>query len=263
MTAQIIDCYSELSPGPIKANGFLGIARYISLQPGKCITPEEFHAYIAGGLTVVFVYEDNADDGLGGAPVGQEKGQVARQVLESCGIDPAACAVFFGYDFNAQPSQYQACLECQRAFVASSGCLNAMYAEGPLLRYAFPTYGWEPGSRDWNEGVAAGQLYQAQYSVPFEGTLIDIDNVLATDYGQWPRPTPPPQPKPQPSQEDLMNITYANGQWVCAGVSSEGHPYVFYASDPAGPWGICDVTDDIASELVKAGKPPTEYTVVA
>jgi hypothetical protein len=70
-------------------------------------------------------------------------------------------------------------------------------------------------------------------------------------------------PKPQPSKEDLMNITYANGQWVCAGVSSEGHPYVFYASDPAGPWGICDVTDDIASELVKAGKPPTEYTVVA
>jgi hypothetical protein len=245
--AQIIDSYGALDPQAVRSAGYVGVARYIAQMEGKCITPDEFRSYLAQNLTVTFVYEDNANDGLGGFQMGQQKGHFARQVLESLGIDPALCVVHFGYDFNAAPSQFATCWECQLGFVQTCGCVNAAYGEGPLLQYLFARgtqFGWEVGSRDWNEGIAAGQLYQARYSVSFGGGLVDVDDILALDYGQWPRPSPTP-PAPQPSKEDLMNVIFTGSRYVCVGVSPAGHPLVFVSADPAGPWSVCDITDDI------------------
>lgn len=100
------------------------------------------------------------------------------------------------------------------------------------------------------------------------GTGYDLSIAEATWVTPWLPPAKPPV-SPVPSKEDLMNIIFANGTYVCVGVApalageNGGHPLVFASSSPMGPWEVCDVADDIFDELKKAGKPPQFYLVQA
>jgi hypothetical protein len=202
----IVDNYGPVDLQALKQSAFVGVARYVSVVAGKCITPAEFDSYQAEHLTTVFVYEDDAADGLGGTAVGIAKGQVAHRVLSSLGVDLSHTVCYFAFDFDIQPSQYAVGIECVKAFGQTGGFIPGIYGPSPFIRYAETQgikYGWMSGATSWNNGITAGQLRQEVNQVVIGGAAVDVDTILSADYGQWPRPA---APKPSPVKEVNVNV---------------------------------------------------------
>ncbi len=191
MSVRGFDSYGAIPVTDLLAAGASFVARYVSLQQGKCITASEAAGYRNADLALVLVYEDEALDGLGGAAVGAAKAAIAAPVLDA--IDwPANRPVHFAFDFASgdYASDYPTMVSCVRAFAAGIGRPEAAYCDAWLgvylssqgVKYLF-------GFGESTSGVegpwAPATVWQGP-STTLAGQPVDPDTALKPDYGQTP-----------------------------------------------------------------------------
>lgn len=192
-----LDAYGTVPAGELGPYAFVG--RYVSEQPGKCITPAEVAAYHRAKKSIILVYEDNASDGLGGTAMGEEKASIARPILAGLGC-PSWVPVHFAFDMPGYQADLPAFLDCTLAFAATLGRPAAAYGDVDTCSYLGAhgvRYLWQFG-----EGQAPGvTVLQGPPTTASWGQPIDPDTALAASYGQW------APPKPKPKEEEMVVLT--------------------------------------------------------
>jgi hypothetical protein len=181
----LIDGVDSASAVPVSALGpYAFVARYVSAMQPKCITAPEAHGYAAAGKALVLVYEDGAEDALGGASIGAAKAAVARPVLASIAW-PAGRPVYFACDFTPATDQLATAFQCVAAFAAGVGRPAALYGDATMCAYAASRgvpYRWQFGP-----GLAPGRvIQQGTPEIIVGGVACDPDTAYADDYGQSP-----------------------------------------------------------------------------
>jgi len=206
----------RISPDEIKAAGYDGVVNYVSQsRPGanfeaKPITREYADALRAAGLHIVSNYQygkpgwSAPSDFTRGHDGGVADAQTAQQLHAAAG-GPNSAPIFFSVDDNIDLNTWnslaadwfrginsvlgvgrtgiyghsKAC-----AWAIRDGVIGNSTSAGH--RWAWQTKSWSNGER---EPMAV--LYQVVVNTPSSpgpllgGINVDVDEVLATDYGQW------------------------------------------------------------------------------
>jgi len=216
-TMRLIDFTHRLvPPDQIKSAGFNGALVYVSeLRPGadfdfKPVTREYADALRAEGLHVVSCYQygkpgwPTPSDYTRGFEGGVADAQTALRLHGAAG-GPASAPIFFSVDedidldtWNSLAAQWfrgiNSVLGVNRTgiyghakacgWAIGDGVVGASTAAGHA--WAWQTRAWSAGERE-----PAAVLYQyvivsgPDTGVPLGGTQVDVNEVLAADFGQW------------------------------------------------------------------------------
>jgi Domain of unknown function (DUF1906) len=209
------DSAAALPASALAGMSFVG--RYVSESSPKCIVPGEVPVYHGAGKSLVLVYEDGAQDALGGANAGAAKGMIARPVLASLGW-PLALPVYFAVDMPGIAADLSSFVACAKAFAMTIGCPAGIYGDVNTCTYA-GSHGidflWQFGS-----GRAPNiSIYQSYPPITLPGGfLADPDQGLVTNFGQW-----------MPDQEDnvghrLVQDHVNQGWWLVVDDHKAGVP---------------------------------------
>ncbi len=182
-----------------QAVGYAGGLRYLSSFPAKNLTQQEFSEARTAGKSLALVFEDQAQDALGGAVMGRLKAAKAASQTRWL-LWPVDRPVYFSCDFEATPDQYPIMWACVSAFAGALKRPTAVYAQRGFLRYAENRgcrFLWELGSESFNEGAEPKykSLQQHPDQVYIAGVECDYNDVLVEDWGQNPAPVKPKPPK--------------------------------------------------------------------
>jgi len=223
--------YSWYRPAPssLVASGYHYAIRYSSYEPGKNLSLGEEQGLIGAGLDVVLVWEDGAENSLSGYNQGASDATTAQAQMTADGA-PAGRPIYFCIDFDASAGQ-AAVINSYFDGVASvlgrnrTGAYGGYYIINELLNagkitWAFQTYAWSSGAWD-----SRAQIRQIQNGIA-SGEM-DLDEALATDYGQWGPGTAPPPPACTNQCTDWPRVGMASspigdGYWI---VDGAGHVY--------------------------------------
>jgi hypothetical protein len=191
--SQVLDSAAPISARLAKAAGYGGKLRYVSGEPAKNYTPAEEADDEAQGFARALVCEDGASDALGGANAGVAKAREVSPLLAPLKFSQTSRPVYLSCDFAPALDQFPACWEAIQAFAVALGRPTATYADWPLLDFCEKRgleYGWAIGSSYFNTGPAPRRCLQQlaqQITLP-DGTICDLNDVLASDWGQLPTP---------------------------------------------------------------------------
>jgi hypothetical protein len=187
--------WARPSPSGLAAAGYTFASRYVSFDTtGKNLTASEASALRAAGIDIVVNWETNADDALGGSSAGVRDATEAARQAAAAG-QPSSRPIYFSIDFDAQASQ-QPAINAYFDGVASvigAARVGAYGGYNPIkrlfdagkIRWGWQTFAWSGGLWD-----ARAQLRQVQNNVTIAGGACDIDQAMATDFGQWAAVTP-------------------------------------------------------------------------
>lgn len=184
----------------------LGVMRYVGSHGNpKNIGQGEYDALIAGKIPFGLVFESNGTDYVNGYGQGVTDGQTARGAAHGLGWPdgrPIYCTVDRGDGANPVIIDYQ------RGFNAGASMpIGAFYGDRALAAVLFAAgmirWYWQPGARAWpgdaTDDPRAALIQRAGRTVPGVAGSYDVNDVFATDWGQYPAPSSPvPAPKPQP-----------------------------------------------------------------
>lgn len=212
------------SAASIKAAGHLGAVRYVSQRRpgtenwmlGKPVTLTETRSLAAEGLQTASVYQfgraETADwlQGAAGAAVHAPQA-IALHVAAG---GPTGRPIYVAIDDNPTRTQYvnhiRPYLQAFQAALTLAGYRTGVYGNYNVIDWAIAdgigTYFW---MHDWGSGgkihprTTIHQLPQNKQKV-IDGVTVDINNVYATDWGQWTpgqsgTVTPPAPPAQQPA----------------------------------------------------------------
>lgn len=223
--ATIVD-YAGRPPGAaaIKAAGHIGAIRYVAGDrtkgslPGKPITRAEVDDFRAHGLALAFVWQYGKDsagappDVLRGRAGGVADARAAQARLDEIGAPHHP--VFFAVDFDITLTQWNS--TAAHYFRGAAEVLGVqrvgIYGHSRVCHWAGPENGvigrsgdkwlaWQ--TRSWSHGVLGDRycvLYQrivdtaATPGPRIGGTVVDVNDVWADDWGQRPRPPAAPAP---------------------------------------------------------------------
>lgn len=183
---KVLDSAGHPSPEAVVAAGYHGVMGYVCDLPNpKAITPELAAAYRATGLAVGFVWENTANEALGGASVGARSGAEARRQLAACGA-PSSVPVLGAIDFNVASSE----LATIHAYLTAGG-FGGPYGSGLVCTSARQDgmeHTWQSMSSGWTGyepppsagGPGTHCLYQT-VSVVVGGVACDVSEVNRTD----------------------------------------------------------------------------------
>jgi hypothetical protein len=209
---QLID-FAELRipPGEIKAAGYAGVVNYVSeARPGKHfeakpITREYADSLRAAGLHIVSNFQYGKPGGSApsdftrGHDGGVADAQTAQRLHAAAG-GPGSAPIFFSVDDDIDLNTWNGpAIEWFRGInsvlgVGRTGIYGHANAcgwaikDGVIGNSSTPGFRWAWQTRSWSHGQRepAAVLYQGVVNGPIlGGTSIDIDDVLAADYGQW------------------------------------------------------------------------------
>ena len=206
-----------VQPEQIKAAGYDGALVYVSeLRPGatfdfKPVTREFTDGLRALGLHVVSCYQygkpgwpNSPSDYTGGYGGGVADATTALRLHNAAG-GPDLAPIFFSVDEDIDFDTWEttavqwflginAVLGVQRTGIYGGArqCRWAM-ADDVIGHSTSPGYRWAWQTRAWSQGerVAAAVLFQREIvtasdpGVVIDGTSVDVDDVLAADFGQW------------------------------------------------------------------------------
>jgi len=189
--------YSDARPSPasLVAAGVTAVGRYLT-GAGKAIDAAELAALRAAGLEVWFVFEDTGTDAAGGAEAGTTHAMQAGAALAALGI-AGDQPVYFAVDETIPADT--AIPYFQGIAAVRHPTWTGGYGSGAVIQALFDAaligYGWQSLSTGWADNAAALPVTAIQQSTaqPPVATT-DVNVILKSDFGQFPRPTAPPAP---------------------------------------------------------------------
>lgn len=206
----------RIAPNEIKAAGYAGVVNYVSeSRPGanfeaKPLTREYADSLRAAGLHIVSNFQYGKPNGTApsdftrGFDGGVADAHTALRLHDAAGGSGSA-PIFFSVDddisadtWNSQAVNWfrgiNSVLGTQRTGIYghAQSCRWAIN-DGVIGRSSTPGHSWAWQTKAWSHGQreAAAVLYQEVVNTPSEpgpllgGIHIDVDEVLAADYGQW------------------------------------------------------------------------------
>jgi hypothetical protein len=209
--------HRQVAPDLIKAAGFDGALVYVSeLRPGadfdfKPVTREYADALRAEGLQVVSCYQygkPNWPNAPSDYTRGYEGGVVDAQTamrLHTAAGGPDSAPIFFSVDEDIDLDIWNSlAVQWYRGINSVLGVnRTGMYGHAKACAWAIqdgvigpsttPGHAWAWQTRAWSDGERepAAVLYQDVIVTPTDpgvilgGTSVDVDLVLAPDFGQW------------------------------------------------------------------------------
>jgi hypothetical protein len=214
---RLIDFTHRLvAPDQIKASGFDGVIVYVSeLRPGadfdfKPVTREYADGLRAVGLHVVSVYQygkpgwPTPSDFTRGYDGGVADAQTALRLHGAAG-GPDSAPIFFSVDEDIDAATWKSLavqwlrginsvlgVERTGIYGHSRACAWAI-DDGVIGRSTAAGHWWAWQTKAWSHGEREPRavLYQSvvvsgsDAGVALGGTQVDVDDVLAADFGQW------------------------------------------------------------------------------
>ncbi|SPM26729.1 secreted protein, partial [Mycobacterium terramassiliense] len=206
----------RIAPEEIKGAGYAGVVNYVSAsRPGanfeaKPITREYADALRAAGLQIVSNFQygkpgwPDPSDYTRGYDGGVADAHTAEQLHNAAG-GTASAPIFFSVDDNIDENTWNGpAVQWFRGInsvlgVGRAGIYGHARACGWAIRDGVignsttPGHRWAWQTRSWSNGERepAAVLYQTVVNSPSNpspllgGINVDIDDVLAPDYGQW------------------------------------------------------------------------------
>jgi hypothetical protein len=180
--------YSDYRPSnaTLSADGYSFVARYLSGDPGggKDITASEANTLSSGGFGIVLVWETTGTDASEGYNQGVSDATKAQSEAASVG-EPSTRPIYFAIDFDAESSSASA-INAYFQGVASvlglsrTGVYGGYYIVDELFNQGLVTYAWQTYAWSGGQWDSRAQLRQT-----LDGSEIDQDEAVASDYGQW------------------------------------------------------------------------------
>jgi hypothetical protein len=181
------------SAAAIQAADYDAVIRYVG-TPGrtKNITAAEYQDFVANGVPVALVYEDVAQDALGGCAAGQASAQAARADADNIGF-PAGRPIYFAVDWVATASQMPAIMAYLdgAADVLGVDCVGVYGFQLTIqtaMNNCHARWFWQCGAR--SALVPGTHLYQHNNdNTVVAGITCDVNDILQDDFGQYPTPS--------------------------------------------------------------------------
>ena len=228
--------YSDARPSPsgLRADGYTFAVRYLSYYAPKNLTKTEADELKAAGLNVVVVWEDGAQNSLGGYSQGVKDAKEAEAQASADGM-PSGRPIYFAIDFDAQASE-QGTINSYFDGVASvigrarTGAYGGYYPIQRLFADGKITFGWQTYAWSYGNWESRAQLRQVLNDITAAGdsNCCDKDVAVAGDFGQWwnvGKAPPPPPPSPDSCSE-------GNGYCTDTLQCDQGH-WIIRQDDPA------------------------------
>ncbi|WP_374025930.1 DUF1906 domain-containing protein [Mycobacterium sp. HNNTM2301] len=206
----------RISPDDIKSAGYAGVVNYVSeSRPGanfeaKPITREYADALRAAGLQIVSNFQygkpgwPDPSDYTRGHDGGVADAQTAQRLHAAAG-GPASAPIFFSVDDDIDENTWNSiAVQWFRGINSALGVgRTGIYGHANACGWAIrdgvvgnsttPGHRWAWQTKSWSHGARepAAVLYQSVVNSPANpspllgGINVDIDEVLAADYGQW------------------------------------------------------------------------------
>lgn len=189
------------APSTLKADGVGFVVRYVSADPSKDLTAAEKDALLAAGIEIALVWE--TDGVMSGAPAGAAAAKAADQFAHA--MNMPGIPVYFACDQDPRGFTAAQWHDVDTYLDAAAGVISRTRTGGygaydfakhcfdnGKIHYGYQTYAWSAGKWD-----PRAQLRQIQNGVTLRnlpGLSCDLDDSMASDFGQWPRPKSPPTP---------------------------------------------------------------------
>jgi len=181
---------STFTPAQHHAYGSTFACRYLSRYGWKTITRDEVRRLRAGNIDLIVVFEDGANNALGGWGQGLADAQYALNQARYCGM-PSDTPIYFAVDYDTAGNAHATDGYFDGVASVLSRPLCGPYGGYEVVRrqmdrglgFGWQTYAWSGGQLD-----ARAQLYQ--YSN--DHGPVDYDHAYHADFGQWKwiRPAP-------------------------------------------------------------------------
>jgi Rv2525c-like, glycoside hydrolase-like domain len=215
----------SISLPAVKAAGFVGAISYASDYTPKNWTQANWNQALALRLSRLIVCEQGNQPALRGAAGGSHDAAIANAQADALGYSTAATMFYVAEDPSQLPSSayptveayFQAVNAAGRRAVGAYGgwnTLNMLHSAGLI------TKGWMV--QTWNQGAPDPLppwivLVQMVNGVNTHGLPIDVDDILAVDWGQDPRPHGAPPPAGAGGQNMLADDPSSkSGSWYLA-----------------------------------------------
>ena len=192
------------SVATFRAHGWRLAASYLSDDPSKNWHSAEVHELHDAGISTVDVWETSATLALDGYGACRSAAIAANREADALGEH--GVPIYLALDFDETTGQAPAVESCFRGWdselgVARSGAYGSYYAIGRLFLARLIRYGWQTYA--WSGGLWDRRAQLEQY---LNGSSVDYDRAIATDFGEWPRPVvvkPKPTPRPKPAPKPI------------------------------------------------------------
>ncbi|MFJ9895982.1 peptidoglycan-binding protein [Streptomyces sp. NPDC091280] len=187
---------ASLTAASVAAAGYGFVCRYLSWLPNsKVLTLSEAQALTAADLGIVSNWESDGlqswQSSVPSDPYSQGVGhatEAQRQALAN-GM-PSSRPIYFSVDFDLQSSMYSALNSYFDGIASVIGrsrtgayggyhVIKELFDNGKIA-WGWQTYAWSSGNWD-----SRAQLRQVQNDITVAGHDADLDQAMASDYGQW------------------------------------------------------------------------------
>lgn len=181
MTLILDYSFARPSPAAIKAAGYSGVMRYLSVDNpqthGKIITSTEVDALHAAGLSVGLVWEYTAGRAGEGGAAGQSDVRAAENAAMGLGY-PRSLPIFYAVDYGADPNAVLPYFQgINSVAVYPVGAYGSAAVVSSVMSAFSADYGWQTSA--WSNDVVLpnAHLYQrlrATVAQPVPGTDEDV-----------------------------------------------------------------------------------------
>lgn len=243
----------QIDPAAIKAAGFGGIIAYVSeSRPGakfgnKPLTRAYADSLRAHGLHVVSNYQFGKPGGTApsdytrGFTGGAQDARTALTIHDAAG-GPVSAPIFFSVDEDISLNTWNnvaaewfrginSVLGKQRTGIYGSSLVCAWAIEDDVIgtnedghRWAWQTRAWSKDQREEKAVLFQTIVDTASKPGPLvDGTRVDVNDVLAADFGQWDyAPTLPPITPPTPPAGGIVVPKSGDPVWLADVLRAEG-----------------------------------------
>lgn len=208
----------------LKRQGVVGVGRYLTTVLGKVLTLGEAEQIRSAGLDIFLIWEEAANNTLGGATQGVADGHTANALASTLGA-PLDVPIYYAVDFDASTAQYgviASYLEAAKTTGRPVGVYGSIGVVNHMLSIGAAEYGYQ--TLAWSNGQVSSQAHIYQSAL---GVSVDNDMTLKAYYGQW-GVVPPPSTPVATSKYPIVDGIAHNGGYTLLG--SDGG--VFAYGDP-------------------------------
>lgn len=216
---QVVDSFSphtDRSCQALAAQGFAGALRY-----QYNTSRSEVGRLHAHGLSFGLIFERNGNAAVVNPSLGLEHGRAAVTFARSIGL-PEGCAIYFAEaDTMVRRDQYPGARrywELAAGPTRDAGYRVGAYGGSKLIDHLHSVGAadltWETGAMSWNEWVhsSTAALRQLLGQPTIGGVQVDLNDVLANDWGQWtPLGASIPSARPGPPIPEVTDMAAHDG----------------------------------------------------